>query len=449
MGYTRPMKTHTFVWYAVTAASMCLWLSCSSSDSGDSLDLSPSLSKGPPPLCGIVLWQTNPMITLYKDSISLEFSYFYYSDVANDDPSGGYRYDWTKVDTFLTQAKGRGHHGIVRFRDTDPELGLVAKSLPDSLWVHTRQADYDEGIAGAAKKRVVFPDWSNPDLPAFISSFYQKMAERYPDQSNGLGYVEVGFGFWAEYHIDFDNLSNFSHTDADTMAEALGRIFPSRADQVSILTEVSRSFVNVPWGISVDAGDTDFGPYAADLPVNAPAFGIFDDSLLHEEWNDTNWENWKFFEDRIAAGMNGGEFSYYTDFDQAHALDSDGPHGLSLAEAARRCNLSFVIGDGQTAFANPEALARAGGSLGYALRIEDVSISEGGTEVTIKNYGAATVPYHMYASFGPVSSTESLKGLRSNDSRTLRVAVADPDPATFILTSPVLLEGQVIPYSVE
>ena len=156
-------------------AGSCTQSSGSGGGEGDYLELPPRAATSPAPFCGIVLWQTNPDIETFKSAVSLEFSYFYYSDVASDDPAGGYQYDWTVVDNFLASAASRGHHGIVRFRDTDPELGTAARSLPDSLWSGIREADYDEGIEGAPRKRVVFPDWSNPALPQFIISFYERL----------------------------------------------------------------------------------------------------------------------------------------------------------------------------------------------------------------------------------------------------------------------------------
>ena len=338
----------------------------------------------------------------------------------------------------------------MRFRDTDPELGTVERSLPDSLWTGTREADYDEGIDGEPVKRVVFPDWSNPALPAFIVSFYEALAARYPDQSTGLGYIEVGFGLWGEYHIDWDNLGNFSSTDCDTPEEALGRLFPAKADQRTMLTGIGDALTTIPWGISIDAADTDFGPYDADeLPAGSPAFGLFDDSLLHEEWEETNYGNWEYFYSAYPARMNGGEFSYYTDYDQEHALDANGPNGVSLAEAARDCCISFVIGDGQSEYVTADALAAAGRQLGYALAIEDATILEGTVTITVRNSGCAVIPYHLYAAFGTVQSTQSLKGLLPDDSRDLTLTITDPDPDTFHFTSPVLLSGQVVAYTVE
>lgn len=295
---------------------------------------------------------------------------------------------------------------------------------------------------------MVFPDWSNPVLTSFIIEFYQKLAERYPDQSRGLGFVEFGFGFWAEYHIDFDNLSGFSHADADTIEEAPGRLFPSRIDQQEILRSIGRSFTQVPWGISVDAADTDFGPYPENVSSNAYGFGLFDDSLLHEAWEDENMPNWNFFGPDIRKTSNGGEFSYYTFYDQEHALDSDGPHGLSLEEVSERCFLSFVIGDGQSEFRTVEQLARAGRLLGYRLVVEELYESSGGVSVLVHNDGPAPVCYPIFAAFGSVQSSVSLEGLGPGESRLLTVPCAGPDPETFAFVSPVLLPGQRIPFSV-
>lgn len=420
----------------------------SSADGSIEMPLKGRNGAAPAPLCGIALWQTNPAIDEYEDAIALEFSYFYYSDVASDDPAGGYRYDWSRVDDFLAAAKSRGHHGILRFRDTDPELGTARKSLPDSLWANARQADYDEGIEGAAKKRVVFPDWSNPALADFVIAFYRSLAERYPGQSSGIGYLEIGFGLWAEYHIDFDNLSAFSPGDFDSMDEALGFLFPSRSDQRRILREAGASFRSIPWGISIDSADTEFGPYDSPLPADAAPFGLFDDSLLHGEWQDSNRGNWEFYRPRLAGGVNGGEFSYYSSYDQEHALDASGPHGLSLARAAAICHLSFVIGDGQTDYHAPAEIAAAGKSLGYALEILSARSAGGEVELRVRNGGVAVVSYDIRAAFGSFQSAGSLKGLLPGQERFLTVTVPNPRPEDFRFVSPALLSGQEIPYAV-
>ena len=147
--------------------------------------------------------------------------------------------------------------------------------------------------------------------------------------------------------------------------------------------------------------------------------------------------------------MNGGEFSYYTDHDQEHALDAAGPHGLSLAQASQRCCLSFVIGDGQSEYVTADALATAGRQLGYAFAIERAVILDDRVTITVRNSGCAVIPYNLYAAFGTVQSAQSLKGLLPDETRDLIITVTDPDPDTFHFTSPVLLSGQVVAYTVE
>ncbi len=426
--------------------ALALALSCSG---GGSEDPATAGTQEPAPLCGIVLWGSNTEMDRYGSSITLEFSYFYYSDVASDDPAGGYSYDWSVVDEFVDTAKGRGHHAIVRFRDTDPELEPAKKSLPDSLWVGARTARYDEGIEGASQKTVVFPDWTNPALANFIIGFYRELAERYPDQGTGLGYVEVGFGLWAEYHIDYGNLSDFSDAQTSVKEGAYGRLFPSRADQVRILGAIDACLTNVPWGISIDAADTDFGPYAATPPADAPGFGLFDDSLLQAAWKTENRKNWDFFGDRRNASHNGGEFSYYTEADQRNALRlPGGPNGYSLVDASRECRLSFVIGDGQTEYRTPSEIAAAGARLGYSLTVLSVEPDAGAATVLVRNDGVASVTYDVYATFGGEPSGGSLKGLLPGNERSLVVPSVDARVDDLAFVSPVLLSGQRIPFAV-
>jgi len=217
-----------------------------------------------------------------------------------------------------------------------------------------------------------------------------------------------------------------------------------------MLTGIGDALTTIPWGISIDAADTDFGPYDADeLPAGSPAFGLFDDSLLHEEWEETNYGNWEYFYSAYPARMNGGEFSYYTDYDQEHALDANGPNGVSLAEAARECCISFVIGDGQSEYVTADALATAGRQLGYAFAIERAVILDDRVTITVRNSGCAVIPYNLYAAFGTVQSAQSLKGLLPDETRDLTITITDPDLADFHITSPVLLPGQVVAYAVE
>ena len=51
--------------------------------------------------------------------------------------------------------------------------------------------------------------------------------------------------------------------------------------------------------------------------------------------------------ERLASPV-GGELSYYTDYDQEHALDlPDGPHGVAFETLAAEYNVSYMIGNDQ------------------------------------------------------------------------------------------------------
>jgi hypothetical protein len=239
-----------------------------------------------------------------------------------------------------------------------------------------------------------------------------------------------------EYHIDFDNLSAFSDPTIATKSAALGKLFPSRADQQYMLKEIGKALDSIPWGISIDAADSDFGPYPDTLLDDSPSFGCFDDSLLHEYWYSYNKENWDLFDGKRLSGINGGEISYYAIYDQENALASNGPHGLSLAEAARLCNLTFVIADGQTEFHGPQKIAEAGAALGYALDIVGAYVSGGSTILTVRNSGVAKVPIELCATIESINSTTSLKDLFPGQSRELVVPVELKTPSGLRFTSP-------------
>lgn len=196
-------------------------------------------SSKPNPLTGIVFWSDNGKMAAYQNSIALEFKYFSYDEVASGSASTGYTYNWSAVTTFLNQAASRGRHGIVRFRETDPELNRVG--LPSALQVGARTALYNEGIPGTQPKVVYFTNWTNPDVPSFIVDFYNKFSAAF-DQNPNLAYVQVGFGLWGEYHIDFSSMSRWSDSSITSLASALGKAFPSKNTQFSILSAIRSAF---------------------------------------------------------------------------------------------------------------------------------------------------------------------------------------------------------------
>jgi hypothetical protein len=402
---------------------------------------------GPSPLTGIVLWDDNGKMSQYKSAIALEFKYFYYSDIVSGNPTSGYTYNWTALKNYLNTAMQRGHHGIVRFRDTDPDLAANTSTVPSALNKVKRTASYSEGIEGSSAKTVTFPDWSNPELADFMVDFYQKLALEFDGKNNGIAYLEIGFGLWAEYHIDYGNMSNFSDSSTNTLQGALGKLFPSKAQQTRILTTINAAFKDIPWGISIDAADTSFSAFSSSNRTLGLNFGLFDDSLLHEGWLTVNGNNWQFFENQYKKTCNGGEFSYYTYEDQQTALNPNGPHGVSLAQAAAMRALTFVIGSDQPEYKSVSEVNQASRLLGYKLTIVSARANQNSTEVVIKNDGVAGVFFDMYPARGQVKSSTSLRGLLPGQSITLTIPAGGSDASNFYIGSPKLLANQIIPYT--
>ena len=77
--------------------------------------------------------------------------------------------------------------------------------------------------------------------------------------------------------------------------------------------------------------DTDFGPI----------FGLFDDSFMHSTHGGYNTTCWNFFDrDRYQISPAGGEFSYYSNFDQANVLNPDvGAYGVPYEIFAQNCSI--------------------------------------------------------------------------------------------------------------
>jgi hypothetical protein len=447
------MRNTSKAWVALTLA---LIASIPGAAAQAPLTIPSRIIAGPAPLTGLVLWSDNPAIAAYSKAIALEFKYFRYDEVASGRPETGFSYDWTTVHAFLDRAASRGHHGVVRFRDTDPQFSnsriygppyLGQPGVPASVRGLVRTAVYNEGIEGAKPVKILFPDWSSRRLGDFVIDFFRHFSSEFKGKPEAPAFVEVGFGLWGEYHLDFDNLSAFSDSSITSIDTAVGKIFPSKADQTRMLIAIDSSLGPFPWSVSIDAADDQYSPFSSQPRLKALSFGLFDDSILSEDPEGHNRDNWKFF-GKGARSPNGGEISYYSYADQAHAFDPRGPHGRSLADEAKTLGLSFLVADGQTAYRSPSEIAAAGKSLGYRLAIRTATSSATGTIVTIENTGTAAVFFDIFASMGSVRGEPSLRGLAPGAENAVTVRIpASGKGSDFSLVSDRLLPGQVIPFS--
>jgi len=372
------------------------------------------------PMTGIVFWQGSNTNT---DAISLEFSYMLFNDVVKD--SG--IYDWSKVDQKLDDIASRNHQAIFRFRYT-----YVGKktSVPDYI---KNRSDYHETEGLSEGQNTWFPDWTNEELQRFSLEFYTRFAARY-DHDSRLAFIEVGFGLWGEYHI-YDG------------PFILGKTFPSKAFQEQFFYLLDTVFKTTPWSISIDAADDIYSPFKEKPELLAIKFGNFDDSFMCKNHSGYNESCWKFFgADRTNTSPAGGEFSYYTIYDQQHVLDfPNGDYGISYEDMAAKFHITFIIGNDQPEYQSMERIKQACLASGYQFKISSIRIAVDSTILVVTNIGVAPFYYDAFPTINGVRSLESLKNLPSGASKEFHIA-AGGNPLNLTIESDRLLSGQNIEY---
>ncbi len=356
------------------------------------------------PMTGIVLWTTSPKKN--TDAISLEYSYMLYNQVVSEEGV----YDWTVVDNLLNAVASRGHQAILRFRFVyvgyHTSVPQYIKDLPD----------YHETEGLSEGQTTWFPDWTHQKLKDFTLEFYTRFAERY-DNDPRLAFLQTGFGLWAEYHI-YDG------------PFVLGQTFPGKAFQAQFLSHLDSVFLNTPWSISIDAADETYSPFDIQPDLLQIRFGNFDDSFMCQQHHWENEGNWIFFgAERYKTSPAGGEFSYYTDWDQEHVLDlPDGAHGISYEDFARKFLISYIIGNDQPDYQPMERIKEAGLASGYKFWVESFKTAPDSAIVKIKNIGVGSFYYDAYPAVNGVRATESLKYLAKGEERTFHIAAGGNNP---------------------
>ncbi len=373
------------------------------------------------PMTGIVLWTTNPAKN--TDVISLEYSYMLYNQVVTDENV----YDWSAVDDLLEAVASRGHQAILRFRFV--YVGYQT-SVPDYI---KNLSDYHETEGLSEGVTTWFPDWTHPKLKDFTLQFYTKFAERYDDDPR-LAFVQTGFGLWAEYHI-YDG------------PFVLGQTFPSKAFQAEFLTHLDSVFVNTPWSISIDAADDTYSPFDVQPNLLNLQFGNFDDSFMAQEHPYVNELNWDFFgAERYKTSPAGGEFSYYTDWDQEHVLDwPNGAHGISYEDFASKFLISYIIGNDQPEYQSMERIKEASLASGYKFWVKSFKVAPDSAIIEIKNVGVGSFYYDAFPAVNGIRASESLKYLGKGESRVFHVGSGGDNP-TLTIECDRLVPGQKIDF---
>lgn len=395
------------------------------------------------PFTGIVLWADNEYSDTYRDAIQLEYSYMKYSDIVKQKGV----YDWTVMENTLNDIASRGHQAIIRFyfvypkdlpdRDGTTTVPQYIKDLPD-------YSDFEGTGDGGTK--CWFPDWRHTELQKFTLDFYVALAQKY-DHDKRLAFVQTGFGLWAEYHTWDSKIKIDGKTYKDN--QMVGIAFPSKAYQQLFIIHLNTCFEQTPWSISIDAADEDYTPFANVSTLKDMNFGLFDDSFMSEEHDDYNKYNWEFFGmERYKTHPAGGEFNYYTDFDQKNVLNPAGLRGKTWEQWAAQYHISYMIGSDQPYYQPKSRIKEASMAAGYKFRLDELKVSETQTQLTFSNVGIASLYYDAYPEIDGVSSTQSLKGLAPGESRTFTIDVVNSNPQV-VISSPHLLSSQVIEFEAD
>jgi len=377
------------------------------------------------PMTGIVFWQ-GQYTDVAAEATSLEFSYMLFNDVVDENAV----YNWDAVEEKLDDIASRKHQAIFRFRYVYPGYET---SVPDYI---KQLDDYNETEGLSEGKTTFFPDWTHAELKRFSLEFYTKFAERY-DNDPRLAFIQIGFGLWAEYHIYSGPFE-------------LGVTFPSKAFQEEFFRHLDTTFVQTPFSCSIDAADDTYSPFEENPELLDIHFGNFDDSFMHNGFGEPgnyNTESWNFFgRDRYKTSPAGGEFSYYSTYDQQHVLDwPDGPYGKPYEYFAEDFHITYINGNDQPNYQTTARIKQASMASGYQFKIVSFKTKSDSSVVVVKNSGVAPIYYDAFISVNGVRSPQSLKLLAPVETLECSVSAGGDDPMLTI-ESDRLVPGQTIGY---
>ncbi len=373
------------------------------------------------PMAGMVFWPGNKDIE--TDAISLEYSYMNFSQIITAKST----YDWTVVDDLLDEMAGRNHQAVLRFRFSYPGKTTTVPQYIKDLPNYNETEGVSEGLT------TWFPDWTNEELKRFTLEFYEKYAERY-DNDPRLAFVQVGFGLWAEYHI-YDGPFE------------LGVTFPDKVFQTTFFQHLDAVFEQKYWNISIDAADNNYTPFEENLELLDTLFGVFDDSFMHQTHASENEPNWSFFNrERYKLAPAGGEFSYFSDYDQQNVLNPDeGAYGDPYEIWAQNFHISYINANDQNNYHSLERIKDASLASGYIFKLKSVKSKSDSTIIEVINKGVAPIYADAYLTVDGVRSKESLKLLPTDETLEVHISAGSNNP-TITIESDAILPTQTIQY---
>ena len=405
-----------------------------------SVDLTRSITSVQP-MTGLVLWRTHDQVDKYASATTLEFSYCLACKVVTGKKDGQIQYDWSYFEDILNDIASRNHQGIIRFRYENPgntEVGATgATAVPQYI---KDMSDYKETYNNTESGKTYYADWTNAELKWFTKQFITDFNERYKDDPR-IAVIQLGFGHWSEGHIYGTQLK-------------LGVNFPSKEYQKEYFTHVSNT-LEIPWGMSIDGGDSYYSPVADDEELLALEFGAFDDSFMHaghelasgSGWNEMCWDGIGK-EYRWIKGICGGEISYYTSNDQKNFLNPNGMYGWTWETAAAKYHISYMLASSAPGgkYATVERFREAGMASGYTFRVSDCRTNGSETRLTVSNQGIAPIYRDAFFAIGNVQSETSLRGLLPGKGMEIIIPVALNDANDLQIVSPFILPNQKIEF---
>ena len=405
-----------------------------------SVDLTRSITSVQP-MTGLVLWRTHDQVDKYASATTLEFSYCLACKVVTGKKDGQIQYDWSYFEDILNDIASRNHQGIIRFRYENPgntEVGTTgATAVPQYI---KDMSDYKETYNNTESGKTYYADWTNAELKWFTKQFITDFNERYKDDPR-IAVIQLGFGHWSEGHIYGTQLK-------------LGVNFPSKEYQKEYFTHVSNT-LEIPWGMSIDGGDSYYSPVADDEELLALEFGAFDDSFMHaghelasgSGWNEMCWDGIGK-EYRWIKGICGGEISYYTSNDQKNFLNPNGMYGWTWEAAAAKYHISYMLASSAPGgkYATVERFREAGMASGYKFRLSDCRTNGSETRLTVSNQGIAPIYRDAFFAIGNVQSETSLRGLLPGKGMEIIIPVALNDANDLQIVSPFILPNQKIEF---
>ena len=396
------------------------------------------------PMTGLVLWSGHDQMDKYASVITLEFAYCLPCKVVTGKKDGKIQYDWSYLENILNDIASRNHQGVIRFRYENPgnkEVGTTgATAVPQYI---KDLSDYNETYNYVEDQKTYYADWTNDELKWFTKQFITDFNARYKDDPR-IAVIQLGFGHWSEGHIYGTDLK-------------LGVNFPSKAYQKEYFIHVANT-LEIPWGMSIDGGDSYYSPVAEDEELLALNFGVFDDSFMHEGhelasgsgWNEMCWDG-VGKEYRWIKGICGGEISYYTSNDQKNFLNPNGMYGWTWENAAAKYHISYMLANNApgSKHATVDRFREAGIASGYKFRVSDCRTNGTETRLVVSNQGIAPIYRDAYFAIGQHRSTMSLKGLLPQDTLKVTIPAGLSKAEDLHITSPYILSTQEIEFAAQ